>query len=451
MLIKKIKSKIQDRKSSAEPRQEQRRHTMQQAASIAEQQEQQLETPRWRKKFSMYSLSSLAHRKDRYRRKSTPFHQSVSMPQFSSSAEEEKVPNETSELDCSPLVAVDAASGSVGDGGSAFKETWGERRPSSISIQTTTTKSSRRPFSCSAVEGISMPDILVTLRTAVEEEEDSVSITSSQVGGPPSNSTLLRNEQRKREQTLSEDDNREPGNWRSSDCTVAMHHANTRSLLKMNMEEAVVANADTAPSDNHVDRCMDETNEEQPNTCLEKDRSSTTRCNISNSNMHHKCKQSIYVCTYMQHILTLNLFSSLQNTIADMSLGTLCTELHVGKTMADMRIAQLDKTLADAMHDNHRLAERIKQLEASLLYYHGLPSPPLSSPNSASSFEQLLQQSSNADRLQQDEMLLLQARAQLGLIEYLEGQHDLNAALDRFKKQLETELRHRDGGNNVAV
>lgn len=112
--------------------------------------------------------------------------------------------------------------------------------------------------------------------------------------------------------------------------------------------------------------------------------------------------------------------------------------------MADMRIAQLDDALANALQDNYRLTNRIEQLEASLVYYQGLPSPPLSSPNSASSFEYLSQQSNKRDKLQQDEVLRLHARAQLGLIEYLEGQHDLNAALDRFKKQLEAELRQKD-------
>ncbi|KAI9470448.1 hypothetical protein BDB00DRAFT_862655 [Zychaea mexicana] len=41
---------------------------------------------------------------------------------------------------------------------------------------------------------------------------------------------------------------------------------------------------------------------------------------------------------------------------------------------------------------------------------------------------------------QQDELLRAHALAQLGLIEYLEGEDDLGAALERFKKQLEAEL-----------
>lgn len=42
---------------------------------------------------------------------------------------------------------------------------------------------------------------------------------------------------------------------------------------------------------------------------------------------------------------------------------------------------------------------------------------------------------------QQDELMLMHTRAQLGLIEYLEGEDDVSLAMSKFKKQLEAEMR----------
>ncbi|KAI9274843.1 hypothetical protein BDA99DRAFT_498731 [Phascolomyces articulosus] len=53
-----------------------------------------------------------------------------------------------------------------------------------------------------------------------------------------------------------------------------------------------------------------------------------------------------------------------------------------------------------------------------------------------------------AGQQQEDELLRTHTLAQLGLIEYLEGEDDLGSALERFKKQLETELSDNNNNNN---
>lgn len=329
MLIKKIKSKIQDRKLSVGLQQEQRQCVQHQNAATMDDQPL-VEEPKWHKKFSMYSFSSLALRKDRHQRKSSPFQHSLSMPQFSSVAEE--APQQSSELNHSLSVAVNAASGSVGgDSSSSSRETssipLAERRPSSITVQTTCTSSTnalRRPFSCSAVESISIPDILVALRNAVEEEVDAASITSSRVGDPGITCAHKHPQHQTRQTSSDGDSGEDSNNWRSSGCTVAVNHENIRSLLKMNMEEETLpANAGTVganaleniPSEYHVDEKADETNEEQSNICLEKDRSATADDHIRNCSMH-ECELFYLIITYMQGILTANFLRQYRQSVS---------------------------------------------------------------------------------------------------------------------------------------
>lgn len=79
-------------------------------------------------------------------------------------------------------------------------------------------------------------------------------------------------------------------------------------------------------------------------------------------------------------------------------------KLQVDKTVAEMRLAQSTRSLQGAMQEIKFLKNRIKYLETQ--------------------------------DVEAEDLLRMHTRAQLGLIEYLEGEDDLAIALERFKRQL---------------
>lgn len=79
-------------------------------------------------------------------------------------------------------------------------------------------------------------------------------------------------------------------------------------------------------------------------------------------------------------------------------------KLQVDKTITEMRLAQSTRSLQGAMQEIKFLKNRIKYLETQ--------------------------------DVEAEDLLRMHTRAQLGLIEYLEGEDDLAIALERFKRQL---------------
>lgn len=79
-------------------------------------------------------------------------------------------------------------------------------------------------------------------------------------------------------------------------------------------------------------------------------------------------------------------------------------KLQVDKTMTEMQLAQSRRSLQGAMQEIKFLKSRIKYLETQ--------------------------------DVEAEDLLRMHTRAQLGLIEYLEGEDDLAIALERFKRQL---------------
>ncbi|KAI7877650.1 hypothetical protein K492DRAFT_239025 [Lichtheimia hyalospora FSU 10163] len=92
-----------------------------------------------------------------------------------------------------------------------------------------------------------------------------------------------------------------------------------------------------------------------------------------------------------------------QDILASDTSATIA-KLQVDKTMAEMRLAQSTRSLQEAMQEIKFLKNRIKYLETQ--------------------------------DVEAEDLLRMHTRAQLGLIEYLEGEDDLAIALERFKRQL---------------
>ncbi|KAF7725187.1 hypothetical protein EC973_000353 [Apophysomyces ossiformis] len=101
---------------------------------------------------------------------------------------------------------------------------------------------------------------------------------------------------------------------------------------------------------------------------------------------------------------------------------------HVAKIAVEMQLARVNQQLQRVLKENEELKYRILQLEE---VSH---TPSLSNMSESSSFSSL-----SSGHLQQDEILKIHMRAQLGLIEFLEGEANVSAAMARFKKQLEIE------------
>ena len=93
--------------------------------------------------------------------------------------------------------------------------------------------------------------------------------------------------------------------------------------------------------------------------------------------------------------------------------------MHVDKVMVEMA---LTGQLKQAQAENALLQRQVERLE------------------SEARLSLAVGTASKGGSGQQDALLRTHALAQLGLIEYLEGEKDLGAALERFKRQLETEL-----------
>ncbi|KAG0169935.1 hypothetical protein DFQ28_002776 [Apophysomyces sp. BC1034] len=99
---------------------------------------------------------------------------------------------------------------------------------------------------------------------------------------------------------------------------------------------------------------------------------------------------------------------------------------HIAKTAAEMQLALVTRQLQLALKENEELKSRVQNME------EGSHMPPLTSMSESSSFSSI-----SSGHQHQEEILKIHMRAQLGLIEFLEGEDDVSAAMARFKKQLE--------------
>ena len=99
----------------------------------------------------------------------------------------------------------------------------------------------------------------------------------------------------------------------------------------------------------------------------------------------------------------------------------------------------LTKKMNDVLNENASLKKRIKIMEG-ITNQSSTSTTIGTTPNTMISTTTKEKNKIVGGRQQQDKLLRTHALAQLGLIEYLEGEHDLASALERFKKQLETEL-----------
>ncbi|KAI7850734.1 hypothetical protein BDC45DRAFT_517676 [Circinella umbellata] len=99
----------------------------------------------------------------------------------------------------------------------------------------------------------------------------------------------------------------------------------------------------------------------------------------------------------------------------------------------------LTRKLNDISNTNTSLNERIKSME-ELLANQSSASTTIAATDTMLSSMTKEKNKLVGGRQQHDKILRTHALAQLGLIEYLEGESDLASALERFKKQLETEL-----------
>ncbi|KAI8145942.1 hypothetical protein BJV82DRAFT_29993 [Fennellomyces sp. T-0311] len=108
------------------------------------------------------------------------------------------------------------------------------------------------------------------------------------------------------------------------------------------------------------------------------------------------------------------------------SSAAIITSMHVDKIIIEMT---LTRKLNQVQDENALLKKQIERLESEVRLALAVNAPTTKDRGAG-----------KAVAGQQDELLRTHALAQLGLIEYLEGEKDLGAALERFKKQLETEL-----------
>ncbi|KAF7725193.1 hypothetical protein EC973_000359 [Apophysomyces ossiformis] len=98
----------------------------------------------------------------------------------------------------------------------------------------------------------------------------------------------------------------------------------------------------------------------------------------------------------------------------------------VKKTMLEMELASAWQRLESALKENQQLKDRLQTLEKNQTTSVADRSPPEA-------------------QCQQDELMRMHTRAQLSLIEYLEGESDMAGAMARFKRQLEYEEAKKDG------
>lgn len=295
MVIKRLLCKIQERRHPTQPEDlvtmEDRRHEQR--------------TFKWRIKLSLPSRSS----------KSSKFVPSTSTPCFSASHARESwcvTGSRTSDTLC-----------------------FDDSSPASID-QSDLVLERRRPLSCSAVEGMSMPDILHVLRSSLEEEEEEEDDDEKRSADNGSTSPCMI-------------PSSEPSAFLSSTSSEARPPIATTDLGDSSSSSAISvssrpADVEASPSEDLLDR--------------------------------DQCK-------------------------------TNSTPLHE---------ASADEKLCAALEENQALRDKIQSLESTL---------------------QQQQQQQHPIRMRQDEVLRIYTRAQLALIEYLEGEDDVVASLERFKRQLE--------------
>ncbi|KAG0172720.1 hypothetical protein DFQ28_009939 [Apophysomyces sp. BC1034] len=95
----------------------------------------------------------------------------------------------------------------------------------------------------------------------------------------------------------------------------------------------------------------------------------------------------------------------------------------VDKTVLEMELASACQRLEHALKENRQLRDQVKQLETQATEINRSP----------------------RQESRQDELMRMHTRAQLSLIEYLEGESDISGAMARFKRQLEREEEEKIG------
>ncbi|KAG2223652.1 hypothetical protein INT45_010011 [Circinella minor] len=159
----------------------------------------------------------------------------------------------------------------------------------------------------------------------------------------------------------------------------------------------------------------------------------TKDCTLLNDNTN---SISSYATNDRKSNRTIDVASESQGKQGTKHDAATIVKIQVEKTIMEMT---LTRKINDVLNANASLNERIKSMEEILANQSS------TSTTIAATDTMILSMTKEKNKLvggrqQQDKILRTHALAQLGLIEYLEGESDLASALERFKKQLETEL-----------
>lgn len=387
---------------------------------------------KWRKKLSLTHVgantrhlthrksSRVAHQQRHNKRGSNPF-QSTSMPMVLNtpptldSLDSQKDDSDSSErkrtyvrasVDC----CYNQLHRSPAGGDSSLLSAEKAEEESGIPAESSTSQD-RRPLSCSALDGLVIPDVLGVLRSpppgaysssssqisivSVEKKDDD---TPEKISAPAAAMTVNKTESSEQQVSMAMN-NQHPNQKRACRTTwtsMSALHGDGDSLFTRTESDATEAKDDA-----HVAPAEDD--------------------NVGARAQHHLS----YFSAYRPH-------HTKQKQQEQHKQQCLLTCMHVSQVASDMRLAQLDARLQATFQENTALQNEVRRLRAEISGYRD-HSRQLPSPRSVSSMDE-------GELIHGEQLLKTHTRAQLGLIEYLEGEDDLGAALERYKKQLETEV-----------
>ncbi|ORY89999.1 hypothetical protein BCR43DRAFT_499835 [Syncephalastrum racemosum] len=403
---------------------------------------------KWRKKLSLTHVASstrhlthrkssrVAHQQRHNERGSNPF-QSTSMPmvldtpptldsresqQGDSNPYKRKQTYIRASVDCCYLPR--RRSPSRGDCPSSLSTEKKEEQVIGAPADSSTSQD-RRPLSCSALDGLSIPDVLGVLRSPTPGAYSSSSSLISIVSLKEHDSDMEKKTEKMPMSIADTERDKTESSGQQGSMMMNNQHPNKKATCRTTWAgtSALHESGDSLFTPAQCDATEIKDGAHVASTDGDNDRG----CG------HHRPSSfSAYrpYHTEQQHPQRQQQQQQWQQVQQKQQLLLTC--MHVSQVASDMRLAQLDVRLQATLQENAALQNEVRHLRAEIRGYRD-HSRQLPSPRSVSSMDE-------GELIHGEQLLKTHTRAQLGLIEYLEGEDDLSAALERYKKQLEVEV-----------